>query len=173
MEPEAVEPTPERRHRGEIIQTEAPVKSDPGDYGRPHLAVDLLTQLHLSGRITRDELIAAERFRAWFALAALEALRAGDLGRPIVDCGGIAPGVSSQTERARDEVWRAIRFLGGITSTLGECVWHVIGLDESLREWASKSGKVKQTSASTVLVVAIETLARMPWRGPHEKRVDR
>jgi hypothetical protein len=37
---------------------------------------------------------------------------------------------------AKEHVWRAICAVGGLASAGGACLWHVIGLEQSLKEWA-------------------------------------
>jgi hypothetical protein len=53
--------------------------------------------------------------------------------------------------------------LGGISSPAGSCVWHVVGLQRSVREWAIRQGwggqLVEQTEARGILVAALGVLA--------------
>jgi hypothetical protein len=53
--------------------------------------------------------------------------------------------------------------LGGISSPAGSCVWHVVGLQRSVREWAirrSWNGRpVRQEQAQGILVAALGVLA--------------
>jgi hypothetical protein len=53
--------------------------------------------------------------------------------------------------------------LGGISSPAGSCVWHVVGLQRSVREWAMRQGwggrPVRQERAQGILVAALGTLA--------------
>jgi hypothetical protein len=39
------------------------------------------------------------------------------------------------SEAVRDQVMRALAALGGPTSVLGSCAWHVLGREISLRAW--------------------------------------
>ena len=54
--------------------------------------------------------------------------------------------------------------LGGINSPAGSCVWHVVGLQRSVREWAMRQGwngrPVRQEQAQGILVAALGMLAR-------------
>jgi hypothetical protein len=34
----------------------------------------------------------------------------------------------------------AMQALGGLSSPAGSCVWHVVGLQRSVREWAIRQG---------------------------------
>jgi hypothetical protein len=53
--------------------------------------------------------------------------------------------------------------LGGHVSPAGSCVWHVVGLQRSLREWAFRQGwggrPVRQEQAQGILVAALGVLA--------------
>ena len=56
-----------------------------------------------------------------------------------------------------------LEVLGGISSPAGSCVWHVVGLQHSVREWALRQGwggrPVEQTEARGMLVAALGVLA--------------
>lgn len=49
-------------------------------------------------------------------------------------------------------------------SPTGSCVWHVVGVQHSLREWALRQGwngkPLRQESAQSILVGALGVLAR-------------
>jgi hypothetical protein len=53
--------------------------------------------------------------------------------------------------------------LDGISSPAGSCVWHVVGLQGSVREWAIRQGwggrPVRQEQAQGILVAALGVLA--------------
>ena len=55
---------------------------------------------------------------------------------------------------ARERVARALNALGGHGSPAGSCVWHVIGMQTSIREWALRQGwggrPVRQESAQGI-----------------------
>ena len=163
-------PTPERYAKGAIERLDRPIIHD-GTYEPPYVAVDLLGALLARGSITKKEVVAGHRFRAWFQLSQLDALQAADWSRPFVSGGKRVPELSVSSERARREIDKAIRWVGGVGSISGSCLWYVIGLDQSLRSWAveqreATSRRVHQAAATGVLVVALETLARMPWKAP-------
>ncbi len=164
-----IAPTPERYAKGSIGRLHRPIIHD-GTYDPPYIAGDLLGSLLARGAITKEEAVAGQRFRAWFRLGQLDALRAADWSRPFVSGGKRAPELSVSSERARREIGKAIRWVGGASSSPGSCLWHVIGLDESLRAWvASSSRRFHQAGATGVLVVTLETLARMPWTAPNNQ----
>jgi hypothetical protein len=108
---------------------------------------------------------AGEDFRARFALAQLDPLRALDLSRLRLGERGLRPdndGPALRIEAARTAVWRAIQAVGGIASPAGSCLWHVLGWERSLKEWAQEQGwsgrRVSQESASGILVAALGAL---------------
>jgi hypothetical protein len=53
--------------------------------------------------------------------------------------------------------------VGGISSPAGACVWHVVGLQRSVQEWAIRQGwggrPVRQEQAQGILVAALGMLA--------------
>jgi hypothetical protein len=57
----------------------------------------------------------------------------------------------------------AMQALGGIGSPAGSCVWHVVGLQRSVREWAIRQGwggrSVDQKAAAGILIAALGVLA--------------
>jgi hypothetical protein len=63
---------------------------------------------------------------------------------------------------ARNVVWRAIQAVGGIGSPAGSCLWHVVGWERSLKEWALEQGwsgrLVSQEAASGILIAALGAL---------------
>ena len=117
------------------------------------------------GSITAGMRQAGEDFRARFATAQLDPLRARDLAQLRR---GDSRARSSEDERglrveaARDAVWRAIQAVGGIASPAGSCIWHVVGWERSLKAWALEQGwngrRVSQEAASGILVAALGAL---------------
>jgi hypothetical protein len=59
-------------------------------------------------------------------------------------------------------VWRAIQAVGGIASPAGSCLWHVLGWQKSLKEWAIEQGwsgrRVSPEAASGILIAALGAL---------------
>jgi hypothetical protein len=72
-------------------------------------------------------------------------------------------GSNDRQLQARRRVHKAMAALGGISSPGGSCVWHVVGLQCSVREWAMRQGwggrPVEQTEARGILVAALWVLA--------------
>src|SRR5215472_7315776 len=124
-----VMPTPERRNHGIVERLERPIADESGRPARPYRAVDTLAAMERRGSITAGMRQAGEDFRARFATAQLDPLRAPDWSR--LRLGGTLskyrtteePGL--RIESARDAVWRAVLAVGGIGSPAGSCLWHV------------------------------------------------
>ena len=158
-------PTPERRQHGAIERLERAIGDLAGHPSRPYRAVDTLAIMQRRGSITAGMRQAGEDFRAHFALAQLDPLRALDLshlrlGEHSVRAEGNSPGL--RIEAARAAVWRAVQAVGGIASPAGSCLWHVLGWERSLKEWALQRGwsgrRVSQEAASGVLIAALGAL---------------
>ena len=49
-------------------------------------------------------------------------------------------GISDAQVDARRRIGGALDALGGLGSPAGSCVWHVVGLQRSIREWAMRQG---------------------------------
>ena len=158
-------PTPERLRQGPVERPERPIADDAGRTARPYRAVDILATMERRGSITAAMRQAGEDFRARFATAQLDPLRALDYSRPRDGAaarhrGGEEPG--SRVEGARQTVWRAILAVGGLGSPGGSCLWHVVGWERSLKEWALEQGwsgrRVSQETASGILIAALGAL---------------
>jgi hypothetical protein len=84
-------------------------------------------------------------------------LRIAELG-PNPDQGTPGPRI----EAARTTVWQAIQAVGGIGSPAGSCLWHVLGWQRNLREWALEQGwsgrRVSPEAASGILIAALGAL---------------
>ncbi len=158
-------PTAERLHHGPIERLDRAIADAQGNASRPYRALDTLAVMERRGSITASMRQAGEDFRARFATAQLDPLRALDLSqlrlgdRPPRG-GDDGPGL--RIEAARDAVWRAIQAIGGIASPAGSCVWHVVGWECSLKAWAAEQGwngrRVSQEAASGILVAALGAL---------------
>jgi hypothetical protein len=157
-------PTPERHSRGIVERLERPIADESGRPSRPYRAVDTLAAMERRGSITGGMRQAGEDFRARFAVAQLDPLRAPDLSRPrergASRFKADEPGM--RIEGARDAVWRAIQSVGGPVSPAGSCLWHVVGWEQSLKEWALEQGwsgrRVSQETASGILIAALGAL---------------
>jgi hypothetical protein len=126
-----------------------------------HRTVDTLGKMLRSGTITQEMHDAATDFQAAFIIANLDPLRALPILR--VPGTGREPELSERQVDARRRVHKAMEALGGISSPAGSCVWHVVGLQRSVREWAIRQGwggrPVRQEQAQGILVAALGMLA--------------
>ena len=160
----AVMPTPERRNHGIVERLERPIADESGRPARPYRAVDTLAAMERRGSITAGMRQAGEDFRARFATAQLDPLRAPDWSRLRVGSSSRfradEPGL--RIEGARNVVWCAIQAVGGVGSPAGSCLWHVVGWERSLKEWALEQGwsgrRVSQEAASGILIAALGAL---------------
>jgi hypothetical protein len=66
-------------------------------------------------------------------------------------------------DRAGAGSHEALQAFGGLSSPAGSCLWHVVGLQRSVREWAIRQGwcgrPVEQKQATGILVAALGMLA--------------
>ena len=76
--------------------------------------------------------------------------------------GGAADFADAQLD-ARRRVGEALDALGGLGGPAGSCVWHVIGLQRSITEWAKRQGwggrPVRVEQAQGILIAALGMLA--------------
>jgi len=158
-------PTAERLKQGAVERISRPIADANGRPARPYRAVDTLALMERRGTITAAMRQAGEDFRARFATAQLDPLRAIDLSR--LRLGERSPGPGNddkglRVEAARRAVWQAIQMVGGVGSPAGSCLWHVLGWERSLKEWALEQGwngrRVSQESASGILIAALGAL---------------
>jgi hypothetical protein len=136
-------------------------KGPDGQIVYHHRTVDTLGKMLKAGTITPEMHDAAKDFEAAFIVANLDPLRA----LPIVRATGTGR-ESDLNERqldARRRVHKALQAMGGLSSPAGSCVWHVLGLQRSVREWAMRQGwggrPVRQEQAPGILVAAPGMLA--------------
>ena len=126
-----------------------------------HRTVDTLGKMLRAGTITPEMHDAAKDFQAAFIVAQLDPLRALPILR--VPGTGCEPDLSERQLDARRRVHGVLQALGGISSPAGSCVWHVVGLQRSVREWATRQGwggqPVDQKEAKGILVAALGMLA--------------
>jgi hypothetical protein len=109
--------------------------------GRPvvhHRTVDTLGIMLRAGTISKDMHDAARDFQAQFTLACYDVVRCMPLMR-LPGGGGGAELTDAQVD-ARRRVGHALDAVGGLGSPAGSCVWHVVGLQCSIREWAMRQG---------------------------------
>jgi len=151
---------PERLQHGRVERACETVADSAGGIGRPYLAESTLDRLLRRGDVTPAQHLAGNTFANWFALAALDPLRAGDCGQRS-DAGGRTIGAG--VEHARRRVNGALDALGGLGSPCGSACWYVLGLQLTLAEWARREGwaqrPIRHESARLVLVGGLSVLA--------------
>ena len=158
-------PPAERFQHGIVEPLDRVIADSAGRPSRPFRAVDTLAVMERRGSISAGMRQAGEDFRLRFATAQLDPLRALDLSRLRLGDGGTRPDGDPpglRIEAARTAVWRAIQAVGGIGSPAGSCLWHVVGWERSVKEWALEQGwsgrRVSQEAASGILVAALGAL---------------
>jgi hypothetical protein len=126
-----------------------------------HRTVDTLGKMLRAGTITQEMHDVGKDFQAAFIVANLDPLRAIPILR--VPGTGREPELNDRQLDARRRVHETMDALGGIGSPAGSCVWHVVGLQRSVREWAIRQGwrgrPVRQEQAQGILVAALGVLA--------------
>ena len=161
-------------HKVKGRQLEEVREKDPdGRIVYHHRTVDTLGKMLRAGTIDQAMHDAAKDFQAAFIVANLDPLRALPMIR--------VPGTGREAELnerqldARRRVHKAMEALGGISSPAGSCVWHVVGLQRSVREWAIRQGwggrPVDHKAAAGILIAALGVLAgTSDTKGPSELR---
>jgi len=163
---ESADAPPRERANHELIERfDRTISDSSGRPGRPYRVVDTLALMERRGTITPSMRQAGEGFRDRFAIAQLDPLSAFDLSRQRSGSrAGSSPAqqVGSRIEDARKAVWGAILAVGGPSSAGGSCVWHVLGWQQSLKEWALGQGwngrRVSQEAASGILIASLGAL---------------
>jgi hypothetical protein len=123
-------------------------------------AVDSIAAMLGNGTITPEMHEAGAMFRTQFRAAALDGMRTTQLLRIP------AASADTMTERqvsARQRVLSAMDALGGLHSPGGSAVWHVLGLECSIREWGSQQGwqgrPIAPAQAQGMFTAALAVLA--------------
>jgi hypothetical protein len=153
-------PTRERQQHGAIERLAKPIPDTAGAVARPFRAIDTLAAMERRGTITPGMRAAGEQFRTLFRIARLDPLHAAAFVRVPAGSGG-----NELTERvlaAKEKLWRSVCSVGGLASAGGCCLWHVIGLERTLKEWALEQGwagrRISEGCASGILVAALGVL---------------
>jgi enamine deaminase RidA (YjgF/YER057c/UK114 family) len=160
---EGIPPTPERWRRGDIEVLPHAIADEAGRPARPYRKVDTLTAMLRRGTITAAMRQAGEDFHALFERATLDPLAVPDLAR--VRQGWRESSATEAQMAARERVWRALQAVGGAASPAGSCVWHVLGCEWTVKDWALRQGwggrPLSQEQAAGVLVAALGVLAAL------------
>jgi hypothetical protein len=122
---------------------------------------DTLGKMLRAGTITQEMHDAGKDFQAAFIVANLDPLRAIPILR--VPGTGREPVLNERQLDARQRVHQSFEALGGLSSPAGSCVWHVVGLQRSVREWAMRQGwagrPVDHKAAAGILIAGLGMLA--------------
>ncbi|MCS6921317.1 MAG: hypothetical protein NZM07_05270 [Elioraea sp.] len=140
-----------------------PIRDTDPETGSPvqhRRAVDTLGMMLANGTITPQMHEAGSIFRTLFRSAALDDIATSQLIRLA---GATNDDLPNRQIEARRRIANAIDALGGHDSPAGSCVWFVVGLEFSVREWAMRQGwagrPVHGPVAQGILVGALGTLA--------------
>ncbi|MFZ4410850.1 MAG: DUF6456 domain-containing protein [Paracraurococcus sp.] len=150
-----------------------PVREADPETGTPvqhRRAVDTLGLMLAKGSITQTMHDAGETFRVTFRIAALDGMRTTQLLRIQ---GGGGDLLTERQAAARRRLAEALDLFGGADSAGGSCLWHVLGLECSLREWAMRQGwsgrPVHHVQAQGILLTALGVLAAHYGLQPRER----
>ncbi len=140
-----------------------PIREADPETGSPvqhRRAVDTLGLMLAHGSITPQMHEAGCIFRTLFRSAALDGIATTQFVRLS---GVTADTMSGQQLDARRRVAKAVDALGGHDSPAGSCIWFVVGLEMSVREWAARRGwsgrPVPQPIAGGIAVAGLGILA--------------
>ena len=136
------------------------VDPDTGSTVTHHRAFDTLGLMLSHGTITAEMHDAGHLFRKQFRVAALDTMRSMPLIRIPASNGDT---LTEQAYAARRKVAQAMTALGGTSSIACSCVWHVVGCECSVREWALRQGwggrPLAPNQSQGVLLAALGVLA--------------
>jgi len=151
--------------RGQHDRLEAvEIRDEEGWPAQTFRVVDAIGRLLRAREIDRQTAEAAGRFKSDFRRAHLDPLRAPALGR-LAGQAYRPVSLSEVTEEARVRVAEALSAVGGVSSISGSVLWHVIGADLNLREWASqqvfgrRQSGIHLATARGILIAALFCLA--------------
>jgi hypothetical protein len=153
-----IKPSKQRKQHGPVVRSREQLVDSNGRPGAPWRAVPLLEQMSSRSAINPQMRTAGEKFGTLFRQAGLEALKASALDR-IADISTPMSYGNFGNEKARRQVSEAIRALGGQSAPGASCVWHVLGLEWSLRRWGETHWNCAHNTASGVLIGALGVLA--------------
>ena len=140
-----------------------PTRGQDPETGRPatqRRMVDTLGQMLANGSITPAMHDAGCMFRAQFHATMLDGMRVSSFVRIS---GGRDDGPTERQAVARRRVAEAMALFGGPDSACGSCLWHVVGLECSVRDWAGRQGwggrPIHHVQGQGILVAALNVLA--------------
>ena len=141
----------------------APIREADPEAGIPvrhRRVVGTLGMILANGTITSEMHEAGCIFRTLFRSAALDTM---STSQNIRLPESTADRLSNRQLDARHRVFAAMDALGGDDSPARSCVWFVVGLEMSVREWSARSGwsgrPVSRPFAGGILIAALAILA--------------
>jgi len=141
----------------------APIRGSDPETGRPvthRRMVDTLGQMLANGSISPAMHDAGCTFRSQFRAAMLDGMRVSALVRVS---GGSGDTSTEWQAAARGRIADALALFGGGDSACGSCLWHVVGMECSVREWAGRQGwggrSIHHVQGQGILVAALNVLA--------------
>ncbi len=153
-------PTCWRLQHGAVSEAIRGVDPDTGRPATQRRMVDTLGQMLANGSITSAMHEAGCMFRTQFRAAMLDSIRVSALVRVS---GGSDDGAPEHQAAARRRVAEALSLFGGTDTACGSCLWHVVGMECSVREWASRQGwggrPINHVQGQGILVAALSVLA--------------
>ena len=151
-----------------------PIREADPETGTPvqhRRAVDTLGLMLANGNITPQMHEAGCIFRTLFRSAAIDRMSTSQLIRLA---GSTTNDLSAHQLDARRRMNHALDALGGHGGPAGSCVWFVVGLEMSVREWAARQGwggrPVSQPIAGGMLVAGLGVLATHFGLTPRARR---
>ena len=136
--------------------------ADP-DTGTPvqhHRTVDTLGVMLNHNTITPEMHEAGCIFRTQFRTASLDGMRTTQIIRMP---GGTGDTLTERQASARRRIAAVMEVVGGPDTATGSCLWHVVGLECSVREWAMRRGwngkPIPPPQGQGILIGALGVLA--------------
>ena len=156
-----IQPTLERRQHDTVRRSRAQIADSHGLIGRPYEVEELLQKLERRGDISAEHRQAGEHFSRLFRLGHLDPLRAPSWMRQAG--GSSIPNAAEHTARAQRQIYDAVTACGGMNSPAGCAAWYILGVEMSIRDWATREGwngrPLRPEVAKGILLGALSVLA--------------
>ena len=151
--------------RPALVRAEIAGENGRGPVSYAMRAPDTIDALLNKGRIDEKAAAGARKFEAIFQGASLQGLASRDI-RQVPGSFNAGHAEPHRILSARDEVWRAMRALGGIGTPGANIVWDVLGLGMTIKAHAERcqfgNGRsLNPMTATGILVQSCFTLAAL------------
>ena len=153
-----------RPQHGSVMAPMRTIADSTGAIGSPLVVLDTIDRMERRGTLESHLADAGREFARLFRRAHLDALKAADMSRIPAAGGYREPGLPHGAEAARRRVNEIMAELGGMTSIVGSIIWHVVGLEWSVRRWALETRRHNEGVACGILIAALSAL-EMRLRG--------